>query len=305
MPNERSSHTVPTPSGAGLAIACVFLGVVLFFGIANILDRSVAWALAGGGSLVAAVGWIDVHYTLKARYRIVVQIVAAIFAIWSLNGMPSIDLGFMRLSLGIGGSLLAVLVIVWMSNLYNFMDGIDGLIGAETIVVGFVGGAFLASAGAWDLAYISWILAISAAGFLVWNWHPAKIFMGDVGSVLIGFSFAVIVIASENKGSIPIVGWIILLAMFIADATLSTLRRVLRGERWFMAHRTFSYQRAVQMGYRHDQVVIRAMGISSVLAGIMYLGWKLFPQLLLLEAFVVFLLLTWGWLILQRRFPLN
>ncbi len=302
IPNERSSHTVPTPTGGGLAIAVVFLVSVIALGALGIVSQQVSIALAGGGSMVALVSWIDGRHPLNARVRIVVHALAAIWALWFLGGLPSLNIGGETLSLGIVGSAIGFFWIVGLSNLYNFMDGIDGLLGAETVVVGTVAGVLLMLSGAPELALLAWIIAAGSAGFLVWNWHPAKIFMGDVGSVLIGFSFATLAVSSERVGALPGLVWVILLGVVIVDAGLSTLRRAFKGEKWFEAHRTFGYHRAVQMGYRHDQVAVRIAVISSMLSGFAYMGWRFFPRLILPETIIVFLMLAWGWLAIQKRF---
>lgn len=305
IPNKRSSHTVPTPTGGGLAIAAIFFASVITLWALGMVGKEVGLALVGGGSMVTLISWIDGRHHLKARVRIVVHALAAIWVLWFLGGLPSLNIGFSILSLGSLGSIIGFFWIVGLSNLYNFMDGIDGLLGAETVMVGTITGLFLMISGASGLAFLTWILAVASAGFLVWNWHPAKIFMGDVGSVLIGFSFATLAIASERAGASPALVWMIILGVVIVDAGLSTLRRVYRREKWFEAHRTFGYHRAVQMGYRHDQVVLRVMGISGALSGLAYIGWRFFPRLLLTEMVMVFLLLAWGWLMIQRRFSMR
>lgn len=294
IPNERSSHSVPIPTGAGLAIVVVFLVAVLFLGFWGILQRNVVWALIGGGSIIALVGWVDIHRPLKARYRIVVHTLAALWALWQLYGFPFLNVGFTTLPLGGWGVLVACLGIVTMSNLYNFMDGIDGLVASEAMVVGGVAGGLLWYAGAGGLALATWALAASAAGFLIWNWHPAKIFMGDVGSVFLGFIFATLAVASENAHALPAFVLILLLLIVIVDAGFTTIRRAFNGDRWFEAHRTFSYQRAVQSGYSHSQVVLRVMGMNGVLALLAILVF-LQPRFLLPVMSLSLALLSWIW----------
>ncbi len=168
--------------------------------------------------------------------------------------------------LGLVGSLLAVVGIAWLTNLYNFMDGIDGLAAGEAVSVGLVGCGLLAFAGADGMALAALSLAAAAGGFGVFNWPPAKIFMGDVGSGLLGFAFGVLALASERAGAVPLMVWMMLLAAFIVDATATLIRRVVNGERWFEAHRSHAYQRAVQMGYSHRDVTLAVMGLNVLLA---------------------------------------
>jgi Fuc2NAc and GlcNAc transferase len=210
VPNDRSSHTVATPRGGGIAIAAVtLLGVALGATMGWIPGR-VAAALLGGGSLVAMVGWVDDRQGLSATVRAIAHVIAAGWALFSLHGLPALQIGGHVVSLGWIGSVLAAVGIVWMTNLYNFMDGIDGLAGGEAALVGGFAGTLLAAAGQPGLALIAWLVAASSAGFLVWNWAPARLFMGDVGSGFLGFIVAVLAVASENTRAVPLLTWVTL-----------------------------------------------------------------------------------------------
>ena len=254
IPNDRSSHVVPTPRGGGLAIAMVVLGTLLFATLRGVVTANVGVALVGGGLLIALVGWIDDRRGLTAGVRATAHTVAAVWALTWLGGMPRLTVGESTLSLGLAGSAFAVVGVVWMTNLYNFMDGIDGIAGGEAVSVGLAGGLLLWVAGQPELAFCAFLLAAASAGFLFWNWAPAKIFMGDVGSALLGYLFAVLAIASELSGSIPLAAWFLLLGVFWMDATLTLVRRVVNGERWYSAHRSHAYQRMVQAGWSHSRV---------------------------------------------------
>lgn len=272
-PNARSSHAVPTPSSGGVGLVVVILGVFAVLGITGALPSALAMALFGGGALVAIIGWIDDRRSLPPLVRLLAHAIAAAWALWWIGGLDHLHVGFATLSLGVWGSALAFLAIVAFSNLYNFMDGIDGLIGAEAVLAGGVL-AFLAFlTGAPVIAAALGVLAAAALGFLFWNWHPARIFMGDVGSVLLGFCFVVLAVASEQSRALPALFWVILFAVVIVDAGFTTIRRALCGERWHEAHRTFTYQRAVQRGHAHSTVVLGAMALNVVLAGIAFIAW--------------------------------
>jgi Fuc2NAc and GlcNAc transferase len=193
--------------------------------------------------------------------------------------------------LGTAGSLLAVVGLAWLTNLYNFMDGIDGLAASEAVSVGLVGGGILAVAGADGIALAAFSLAATAGGFLVFNWPPAKIFMGDVGSGLLGYAFGVLALASERAGAVPLVVWMFLLAVFIVDATATLIRRVMKGERWYEAHRAHAYQRAVQAGYSHRQVTLAIMGLNVLLAVAAVGAWavpSLLPVVVIVTAGLLF-----------------
>jgi len=157
------------------------------------------------------------------------------------------------LSLGVFGPVLAALGLVWATNLFNFMDGIDGIAAIETLWVAGVGGLLLFRAGNPGLGGLALVLAGAALGFLRWNWPPAKIFLGDVGSGFIGFVLAALAIASENARDVPVIVWAMLFAAFIVDATI-TLARRFRSGLWHQPHKTHAYQRAVQAGWTHKRV---------------------------------------------------
>lgn len=290
IPNARSSHAVPTPSSGGIGLAIVALGVLVILGATGALPMPLVIALVGGGALVAIIGWIDDRRQLPARVRFTSHALAAVWAIWWIGGPDTLTVGVTTISLGVWGALLAVLAIVAFSNLYNFMDGIDGLIGSHAVLVGAVLALFSFLAGAPAIAASYGTLAAAALGFLVWNWHPAKIFIGDVGSVLLGFSFAVLAVASEQLRAVPALTWMTLFMPVIVDAGFTTIRRALRGERWYEAHRTFSYQRAIACGHRHSTVVLGVLVLDVVLTTFALIGLQ--RSTLLLPSFVAALLLT-------------
>jgi Fuc2NAc and GlcNAc transferase len=270
VPNERSSHQVPTPRGGGLSIASVvLLGLAVGTGM-GWLPVNVGVGLMGGAAMVALVGWLDDRYSLLARPRLLVHLAAALWTLGWLGGMPRVDVGVGSVALGAAGWVLAALGIVWAVNFYNFMDGIDGIAGGQAVVVGLGGAALLMLAGAPDLAGVAVLVAGASLGFLGWNWAPARIFMGDVGSGLLGYLFAALAVASENRGAVPVLVWVLLLGVFVVDATLTLVRRARDGEAVFNAHRKHAYQRAVQAGWSHAGVSAAVMALGVALAG---LGW--------------------------------
>lgn len=270
VPNERSSHQVPTPRGGGLAIAFVLLGGLLAGTLAGWLPLNVGVGLIGGMAMVAVVGWLDDCYSLLARPRLLVHLAAALWTLGWLGGMPRVDVGAVSVTLGVAGWVLAALGIVWAVNFYNFMDGIDGIAGGEAVVVGLAGAGLLMLAGAPDLAGVAVLVAGACLGFLRWNWAPARIFMGDVGSGMLGYLFAALAVASENRGAVPVLVWVLLLGVFVVDATLTLIRRARDGEAVFNAHRKHAYQRAVQAGWSHAAVSAAVVVLGVALGG---LGW--------------------------------
>lgn len=151
---------------------------------------------------------------------------------------------------------------------------------------------------------VSLLIAAASAGFLIWNWAPAQIFMGDVGSGLLGFLFGVLAITSENTGSLSLTVWVLLLAVFIVDATLTLLRRVAHGERWYAAHKSHAYQRLVLSGLSHQWVSGSVIGINLALSGLAVIAVKysaLAPLLLVLGCAV----LTSIYIAVERRNPMS
>jgi Fuc2NAc and GlcNAc transferase len=266
VPNHRSSHSVPKPRGGGLAIvAATLLGIFVLL-VLDLSPKPVLYALLGGGAMVAGVGWVDDHRPMGAGVRLTTHFVAAAWALVWLGGVPTLALGVGSVTLGPMGTALAVLGIIWFTNLFNFMDGIDGLAGGEAVAVGLAGAGLLFARGAPGLGVVAALLAGASAGFLLWNWAPARIFMGDVGSGFLGYCFAVLALASERQGAVPLLVWIILCGVFIFDATVTLVRRALRGERLQDAHRSHAYQRALSVGWGHARVSGAALVLDAVLA---------------------------------------
>jgi UDP-N-acetylmuramyl pentapeptide phosphotransferase/UDP-N-acetylglucosamine-1-phosphate transferase len=213
---------------------------------------------------------LDDQGKISTIKRFGAQVLAAAWAVFWLGGLRGIRFGSMDVHVGLFGSLLAMLCIVWFINLYNFMDGIDGLAAINAVTVGLVAAILLLFGGDQSLYLLVIPVAGAAAGFLLWNWAPAKIFMGDVGSGFLGFVFATLAIASDNAGRLPILTWILLLGVFVVDATITLLRRVVRGETWYAAHRSHAYQRIVRAGHPHARVSTAVAMVNFVLGAIMF-----------------------------------
>ena len=303
VPNERSSHTVPTPRGGGLAIAVVTLcGTALAVPL-GLVPMRLAMAIVGGGVLIACVGFIDDRRGLPASARALAHIAAALWTVRVLGGLPDLELGGRSVHLGWWGGALAVAGIVWLTNLYNFMDGIDGLAGGEATLVGAGAGLMLLAAGRADIALIAGLVSAASAGFLVWNWPPARLFMGDVGSGFLGYLFATLAVASENSGALPLLAWVIILAVFVLDATTTLLRRALSGQRWYAAHRSHAYQRAVQHGRSHREVTIGVLVLDLALCALAGAATR-WPAFLLPAVGGAFVLVGLAYMVVERQCPM-
>ena len=270
IPNARSSHQLPTPRGGGLSIVIVFLlGLLSLFGL-DLLASATLWSLLGAGAIVAITGFLDDHGHIAARWRLLVHFSAASWGLYCLGGLPPIILpvpGFDVVALDLGwlGQILAVLYLVWLLNLYNFMDGIDGLASIEAITVS-LGAALLyalqAEVSALWMAPV--LLAITVSGFLVWNFPPAKIFMGDAGSGFLGIVLGLLSIQAAWMSPLFLWSWLVLLAVFITDATWTLLRRLLRGDKVYEAHCSHGYQYAARCYGSHKKVSLTVAAINLV-----------------------------------------
>jgi Fuc2NAc and GlcNAc transferase len=261
VPNPRSSHSRATPRGGGVAIVLVNSIALLALSASGSVDHGLAAALLGGGLAVAAVGFVDDRATVPAGVRLAVHLLVAVWAVYWLGGLSSVRVGVHVTELGWSGSVLAVLGIAWVLNLFNFMDGIDGLAGSEALFIA-AGGAVLAAGG--GVALAAAVFACACAGFLVWNWAPARIFLGDVGSGYLGYVIAVLALAAARTSPALIWTWLILGGVFFVDATVTLARRVLRGEPVSEAHRTHAYQWLARRWGSHAKVTIACLALNLV-----------------------------------------
>jgi UDP-N-acetylmuramyl pentapeptide phosphotransferase/UDP-N-acetylglucosamine-1-phosphate transferase len=254
LPNERSSHTVPTPRGGGVAVmACVLLGWLA----SSLLDASPPHLLliSGLAALLALISWLDDRKGLGPLLRLLVQAACVGLGLYALPPGPVLQ-GWLPFALD---RAFAGLAWLWFLNLYNFMDGIDGITGVETASLG-IGIALLSALGGLEglgLLPPALVLAAASLGFLVWNWHPARIFLGDAGSVPLGFllGWLLLILAAQGLWAAAL----ILPAYYLADATITLVRRLLKGEKVWQAHRSHFYQKAVQSGWSHAQVSQRIL----------------------------------------------
>ncbi|SMH57903.1 MraY family glycosyltransferase [Azospirillum agricola] len=274
-PNDRSSHSIPTPRGGGWGVMLTLLPAWVAVGAATGDLRRALPVLAGIAALMA-VSWMDDRRGLGSAPRFLIQIAAVA---GGLAALPGDGLVFQGLLPAWADRLVAAVGWLWFVNLFNFMDGIDGLAGGETATIG--GGLALVAAltgpaalnpalGLYGLA-----AAGAALGFLMWNWHPAKLFMGDVGSVPLGFALGWLLLGTAAAGFWPAA--LLIPAYFLTDATLTLLRRLAEGKKVWQAHREHFYQKATQRGRSHAQVVRLVLALNGVLVALaaasLSLGW--------------------------------
>jgi Fuc2NAc and GlcNAc transferase len=262
IPNARSSHSVATPRGGGVAIVVSFLVAVPLFAATSRLSWDMVWAILGAGGGTAILGFLDDQGHIAARWRLLGHFCAAAWALFWLGGLPAISILGVTLNLDWFGYVVAAFYLVWMLNLYNFMDGIDGIASVEAICVSAGACLIYWFGGFENLIWAPLLLAMAVAGFLYWNFPPASIFMGDAGSGFLGIILAVLSLQAAWIAPQLLWAWLILLGVFIVDATLTLARRLLRGDKVYEAHRSHAYQFASREIGRHLPVTLVVGGIN-------------------------------------------
>jgi UDP-N-acetylmuramyl pentapeptide phosphotransferase/UDP-N-acetylglucosamine-1-phosphate transferase len=254
-PNERSSHSSPTPRGGGLGIVVVVVAGMLF------LDHSAAgalWPWLAAAIAIAVTGWIDDVRSLPTALRVPVHLLAGIGVVLAYGGF----VGLSDVSFGLLAAPLTVLWIFGLTNAFNFMDGIDGIAGAQALVAGAAWAAIAWHSHDAVLLHAALLIAAASAGFLLHNWSPARIFMGDVGSTFLGFTLAVVPLfsaAGRRDALVPaLIVW-----PFVFDSSFTFLRRLRKRENVFAAHRSHLYQRLTMAGWSHCRVALLYMAFAA------------------------------------------
>ena len=264
IPNERSSHLTPTPRGGGIAfVAASLVGFLLLLLISE-LDRADLLALCCAGAIVAIAGHLDDRQKISgAMVRLIFHALGAIILIVGIGFSSQISLFDRTVNTGVIGSILGVLYLVWLLNLFNFMDGTDGIAASEAIFV-CIAGAILNFHVLSDINFsaAAIILASCTFGFLLYNWSPAKIFMGDVGSGYLGIAIGGLSLMAAKQQHELLCVWIILLAVFVSDATITLIRRLLRKQKPHVAHRSHAYQHLAIRLDSHAKVALLVLAVN-------------------------------------------
>ena len=293
-PKERSSHSLPMPRGGGLAIVFLVLATSVWFADETILSRSLIYIVLG--AILAWVGWRDDIYSLSPKFRFVVQGLIAVISMLVMGYFRVVRIPlFGDVDLGIIGIVITFLWIIGMINAYNFMDGIDGMAGGVALSAGLCW--MLLSSNVHN-PFVFWValsIAASSLGYLGHNWPPAKIFMGDVASTFLGYSFAVLPLLSADQSGDALTIGTLLMWTFIMDAGVTFIRRALQREKLFAAHRTHLYQRLVSGGYKHATVSLLYIFLT-LLAGFLSYAWSwgqaYAPPLIILGLPLIWILLS-------------
>ena len=305
IPNARSSHQEATPRGGGVVFAFLwFLTLLGIFAFQKISLREVMVILPGT-LMVTLLGYWDDYKDLTAKMRLIVQLLAAIFCVLIFGEVPALHLFSQSLIyLGHWGVVLTLLGLIWSTNLYNFMDGLDGMAAVEALFVFGMGGLLFWHAGARPIACLVWALVPLVGGFLVWNWPKARVFMGDGGSYCLGFLVGLFALIGDRWYNIPVAMWVISYSVFWFDATLTLLRRAFRRENLAMAHREHAFHRLQRVGFSHAQMIYGLIALNMVFSGIIV--WVLFdPYSLkwgLLLTLLILLIIYW---VIERLKPME
>jgi UDP-N-acetylmuramyl pentapeptide phosphotransferase/UDP-N-acetylglucosamine-1-phosphate transferase len=305
IPNQRSSHAAPIPRGGGIGI---IVGIVAALIAGLVLGLKLpSFPLLIGAIVIATIGFVDDRWGgLSISMRLSTQIAAAGLIVWHAGAIDRVPLPVpFEFGLGSLGIPVSVVWIVGLLNLYNFLDGIDGFAGLQGVVAGLGlalwGGA---EAGALGLA-----IAGGCAGFLPHNWHPAKVFMGDVGSGTLGFLLAALPFEfTQTARGDAVFVVAVCLWFFLSDGVFTIVRRLALGQKIWEAHRSHLYQRLVQAGLRHDRVVLTVIGSGALLAILAITSLRLAQSgarwAILVSATAAFLVYYW-WTIQQERTHLS
>lgn len=301
IPNERSSHKIPTPRGGGIGIlAGVVLAGLSYCGYAADYDLAIILALS---LVIGAMGWVDdVKKGLSTGLRFLIQLACAAVVIYRFGPVEVLPLPApANINLGYFSYVVTVMWLVGITNIFNFLDGIDGYAGTQGVVAGgslsFLGILLLSGTAAPAGFAIGLIVALACLAFLMFNWHPAKIFMGDVGSSFLGFLLAALPFLPQYTDAglreTAFFAMALFLWFFLLDGTFTMLRRLLKGEKIWQAHRSHLYQRLVISGLSHSQVVLFILVLHLILLFVAYLHRVVFMNwYTLASGFVLFFVLV-------------
>lgn len=260
-PNERSSHSVPTPRGGGVAVVCSYLVALAVLMYSQQLELQTGFTLMAAGFVIALLGFLDDHGHINSMLRLVIHFLVAIGVVLSLGGFAEVT-AFNGVQLGFIANIIAVLFLVWLLNLYNFMDGINGIASVEAITTTVsMAIIYLVLNHIVDEKSLI-LLAACAFGFLLWNFPKAKIFMGDACSGFLGLILGIFALIALKVDIALFCAWLICLGVFIVDATFTLIRRVVTGHKMYDAHRSHTYQILSRHFNSHTPVTLAVAAIN-------------------------------------------
>jgi len=297
QPGNRQSHAVATPTGGGLGL--IFSILMTSLGLQLVLPLPDFWwqNMLPGILLLAIVGWRDDKFPVSSLLRLLVQLAVSF---WLLS------FGWSQYSLtGIAMFISIIVAMVWLMNLYNFMDGSNGMAGFQGVFTGVMLALLFQTGEQYEMALIALIVAAACGGFLPLNFPRARVFMGDVASVPLGFIFASLAVYGIQTGSFSLPVFILIMSVFLVDATLTLLARALAGERWYTAHAQHVYQRLIAQGWSHSKVLVLYQTINVILVLPAIVLARIYSQYAMVTVGLTLLLLGACWHFANRRLGMH
>ncbi len=270
-PNQRSSHLTATPRGGGLIITILWLVVGMISWYFFDLNYSDWLLFMLPAMLIMLIGYADDRFEINIKLRFTVQFIAAILAVLLFYFHPEITISqFDSIQLHWLVYLIVLISLVWSTNLFNFLDGLDGYAATEAIFIFTLTGFLIhqSSNADFETAYLAWTISAMSVGFLLLNWPTAKIFMGDVCSGFLGFMFVIFAYYATAKIHVSILLFVYMYGLFWFDATVTLIRRIIKGDKWYQSHNLHAYQRLYQSGFSHLQVLLCNISINLIIAGL-------------------------------------
>ncbi len=252
-PNFRTLHENPKPRGGGIVFSWVFILAVISLGLSGTIGSDLIMALGVGGGLASFFGFIDDVTNVRATIKMIIQGCLSAWILICFNGGPLVTTPWLPIWFS---WLVSWFLLIWLINLYNFMDGVDGMAasGAIYICVVLVLISYFSGGSSFNLSLLCLLLAVSCLGFLLFNWPPATIFMGDSGSVFLGYCFGVLIIKTTMANDINFWTWLVIFGYFLGDTTTTIILRIMIVKRWFGAHRSHAYQNLARILGSHIKV---------------------------------------------------
>ncbi|MDT8408643.1 MAG: glycosyltransferase family 4 protein [Wenzhouxiangellaceae bacterium] len=285
QPGERRSHDRPVARGGGLAIAMTLLLAWPFLQLSSPLLA----AFLIGVVVTAAMGFVDDHRPLPVRWRLPFQALLAVVTVLCVGPVDAIGVAGTSVSLVWLWTPMAIVALVWMMNLFNFMDGSDGLAATQAIFSSALFAAAFFYAGENELGWLAVLCVSACAGFLVWNWPRALVFLGDAGSLLLGWILGFLALAGTLTESVSVWLSFIIVSPFVVDATATLLWRLGRRQQWYNPHRDHAYQCLIRSGWSHQRVLLGLIAINSllVLPGVALIIWQAWTDILVAMVLVI------------------
>lgn len=294
-PNERSSHSIPTPRGGGVAVVCSYLLALAVLMYNQQLTVHIGLTLIAAGFIIALLGFLDDHGHINSMLRLAIHFLVASGVVISLGGFGEVS-AFNGIPLGFIANIIAVLFLVWLLNLYNFMDGINGIASVEAITTTVSMAVLYYLLNISLNADILWLLAACVFGFLLWNFPKAKIFMGDACSGYLGLTLGILALIALKENLALFCAWIICLGAFVVDATYTLIKRVLNGYKMYDAHRSHSYQILSRKYKSHTPVTLGVACINMLwlfpIAYITATQELAYPKIMVLIAYLPLIFIT-------------